>query len=577
MKLQISLAIFFITFVNMGQIVTQNPIFTDHPNWQSLASGHYATGLGVADINGDNWKDIIVANGNDMARQNLAVYYNNGDGTFPTSPSWQSADIDYLGHLAVGDINGDNWPDVAVSVFLGPGRFNDPGHVKVYYNDAGQLQTLPTFRSSDDFFTFSCVLGDADGDGDLDLAVAGGQPYNLGIGPYQTCGRIYYNQSGVLDTLPAWQSSVVMGAMDVDFADFDNNGYLDVAFAAHLTPNYIFLADSSGQIHSVPDWQSQDNSYYANSLTVARVDDNDYPDLIISDNDQLGGAGKYKAYYFSGPPSGQSNPGWYSSSGGYGSAVLASDITLNGKPDLLTGRWWGRVEHYKDTLHSFTTMPVWLSTSNSVIEAFVLADVNKDGLQQILYRDTVVLDSQHVFDLGTPLVEDILAVRVNGALLNSGADYCNVPGGRWISTRLPLMAGDMVEADLQVSHKQDLVVSNWDPSVGNYIFYNQRQLTGLISQQNVPVQLNLQVYPNPFNNRCTFEVYLQKRADVQITVYNMLGQVVRIISQEPLEAGIHRLGWDGKDDRGQEMSSGMYIYLLMASKKRLTGKLLMLK
>jgi hypothetical protein len=512
-----------------------------------------------------------------MARQYLVVYYNNGDGTFPTTPSWQSADIDYLGHLAVGDLNGDNRPDVAVSVFLGPGRFTDPGHVKVYFNDGVQLESLPSYRSSDSMFTFSCALGDADGDGDLDLAVAGGQAYPYGIGPYQTYGRIYYNQGGSLDTLPAWQSTVTMGAMDVDFTDFDNNGYLDLAFAAHLTPNYIFLADSTGQIHTAPDWQSQDNSYYANSLTVAHVDDNEYPDLIISDNNQLGGEGKYKAYYFSGAPNGQSNPAWYSTSGGYGSAVLASDLTLNGKPDLLTGRWWGRVEHYKDTLNTFTTMPVWFSASNSVIEAFILADVNRDGLQQIQYCDTLALDSLHIFDLGTPLVENILAVRVNNLLLTPGVDYCSIPGARWISTRLPLLTGDVVEVDMQISHKQDLMVSNWDPSVGNYIFYNQRQLTGIISQSSIPEQLNIQVYPNPFNNRCTFEVYLQKKSVVEIVIYDMLGRVVRNIYQDPLDAGVHRLVWDGKDDRGQEMSSGMYIYQLIAGKKQLNGKLLMLK
>ena len=207
----------------------------------------------------------------------------------------------------------------------------------------------------------------------------------------------------------------------------------------------------------------------------------------------------------------------------------------------------------------------------------MLADVNRDGLQQIEYRDTVVLDSQHVFDLGTPLVENILGVMVNSVPLNPGTDYCRVPGGRWISTRMPLLAGDVVEADLQVSQKQDLVVSNWDPSVGNYIFYNQRQLTGLITQGNIPGKLNLQVYPNPFNNRCTFEVYLQKKSRVELVVYDILGQVVRKISQGRLEGGTHRLGWDGRDDTGREVSSGMYMYQLVAGNNRVNGKLLFLK
>ncbi|UCF65812.1 MAG: VCBS repeat-containing protein, partial [bacterium] len=375
--------IYLLVIIFDFSLLGQEPVFPTVPDWISLASGHVATGLGIADINLDGWDDIIVANGNDIQRQSLVVYYNNGNGTFPTSPSWQSGDIDYHGHLAVGDINADNQPDVAVSVFLGPGGFSDPGYVKIYQNQGGQLETVPGYQSSDRMFTFSCALGDADGDGDLDLAVAGGQPYSIGSGPYQTYGRVYYNQNGIMDTLPAWQSQVTMGAMDVDFADFDNNGYLDLAFAAHLTPNYIFLANSSGQLHTAPDWSSQDVSYYANSLTIAEVDQNNFPDLIISDNNQLGGSGKFKAYFFDSAPPIWSMPNWLSGYGGYGSAVLASDLDINGRPDLLAGKWWGRVELYADSAFTFTRTPIWTSAPTSVIEAFVLRDVDKDGIYQV--------------------------------------------------------------------------------------------------------------------------------------------------------------------------------------------------
>ena len=54
----------------------QNIPYNSTPDWESNPNNDRATGLGIADINGDGWKDIIVANGNDMARQSLVVYYN---------------------------------------------------------------------------------------------------------------------------------------------------------------------------------------------------------------------------------------------------------------------------------------------------------------------------------------------------------------------------------------------------------------------------------------------------------------------------------------------------------------------
>jgi hypothetical protein len=569
----------FIVIFNLISF-SQTNIFPDNPDWISQAQGHIATGLGVADINQDGWVDIIVANGNDIQRQNLVVYYNNGDGSFPTTPSWQSNDIDYHGHLAVGDINSDNLPDVAVSVFLGPGGFSDPGKVKVYFNVGGQLESVPSYESSDRMFTFSCALGDADGDGDLDLAVAGGQPYNIGAGPYQTYGRVYYNQNGAIDAMPGWQSQVTMGAMDVDFADFDNNGYLDLAFACHLTPNYIFLADSQGYLSTSPNWSSQDSTqYYANSLTISRVDDNDYVDLIISDNNQLGGpgTGKFKAYYFSDAPSGQNMPSWTSSQSGFGSAVLASDLTINGKPDLLAGKWWGRVELFEDSAFTFTWNPTWNSLTTSVIEAFVLRDVDKDGPYPSQFLDTVATDSIHVIDLRNTQVEEIISLSVNNIPLLPWDDYCHLPGGSWISTKLPLLSGDQVEVIYLASEKQDLMVSNWDSQIGNYLFYNRRISTGIVSQENIPEDIRIRVYPNPFNNRCRFKFQLQEASDVQITIYDILGKVVRRVADGRYFSGMHQFEWDGRNEYNLETGSGMYIYQFMTGAQRASGKLLFLK
>jgi hypothetical protein len=517
-----------------------------------------ATGLGIADINQDGWDDIITANGNDIFRQTVSVYYNNGDGTFPVIPSWNGSDIDYHGHLAIGDINGDNLPDA--------------GCVKVYFNQGSALEPIPSYHTADSMFTFSCALGDADGDGDLDLAVAGGQPYNIGIGPYQTQGRVYFNNGGVLQTLPGWKSQNTMAALDVDFADMDRNGYLDLVFACHLTPNHIFLADAKGNLDSIPAWSSQDNQFFANSLTIAPIDNNEYPDLVVSDNSQLGGQGKFKAYYFNSAPSGQTNPSWLSPTGGYGSAVIAEDLDANELVDLVSGRWWGQAQIYPGKENGLAINPNWISGTTSVIEAYALRDLDQDNF--ISNTDTFLIgqDSIHVVYLSQMNVEKINFVKLNGEELSAGSDYCYVPNSWWISTKPLLKTGDQVIVQYIYSFDRDLAVSNWDSDIGNYIFYNQQDPTSIASAAQSIVENTLNVFPNPFNQSCTFQLGISNPGEVKLEIFDIAGRRIRKIQTEATTPGTYRINWDGKNGLGMSVVSGIYFYQIKYGIQLLTGK-----
>lgn len=574
-------SVFIYLFFNMCVAVISGiysqTFFNGTPEWISEARGQVATGLGVADINMDGWEDIVVANGNDILRQSVEVYFNNGNGTFPVTPGWQSADVDYHGHLAIGDINGDGYPDVAVSVFLGPGKFYEPGLVKVYFNNQGQLETFPGYQTADSMFTFSCALGDADADGDLDLAVAGGQPYHYGVGPYFTSGRIYYNQSGVLDSLPGWLSQNSMGALDVAFADMDCNGYLDLIFGCELTPNSIFLADSMGRISTIPSWQSQDNNHYANSITITHISNDIYPDLIVSDNNQLGGNGQFKGYYFNSAPSGFSMPAWTSAPISYASGIITADLDGNGKADLIGGRWWGRVYIYKDSSYTISMKPDWFSGTSSVIEAFALRDVDQDGLYNLVLRDTVAQDTLKIYYLHDMQFEKFIALTVNNRNLQQGIDYCTVPDGEWISFRQYLVYGDQLEIEYQSSWRKDLVVTNWDGSIGNFLFYNRFVPTSLSEKPQMPRTIDINVYPNPFNSSCRFTLTLDQSKYIQFYIYDLLGRRIRDIVHAKLSAGTHFFEWNGMDQNGQDMGTGMYFYVLESAGEYYSGRLLMIK
>jgi len=86
-----------------------------------------------------------------------------------------------------------------------------------------------------------------------------------------------------------------------------------------------------------------------------------------------------------------------------------------------------------------------------------------------------------------------------------------------------------------------------------------------------------QNYPNPFNLGTTIRFELSARADVNLSVYNILGQTVWQHDAGMLSAGAHDLYWDGYDRAGREAATGVYFYALTAGDVRQTRKMLLLK
>ena len=85
-------------------------------------------------------------------------------------------------------------------------------------------------------------------------------------------------------------------------------------------------------------------------------------------------------------------------------------------------------------------------------------------------------------------------------------------------------------------------------------------------------------FPNPFNPTTTIQYALPQAADVELTVYNVLGQPVRTLVAEHQSAGRYAVEWDATNDSGHSLSSGMYFYRLQAGEEfREVKKMLLLK
>ena len=433
------------------------------PNWIS-SDTEVSTGAMLADLDQDGWPDLVVANGNDIYRQRLAVYYNQGDGTFPGNPDWESSDIDFHGHLSVGDVNNDGWPDVAVSVYIGAAGFSEDGKVKLYLNDgAGTLGSTPAWTADQDVYTFRCAFGDMDNDGDLDLAVACGESYYN----EPRTNRIFRNAGGMLETTPVWESAELDSSYDVSWADVDQDGDLDLAFCNSGDPNRVYY-NNNGVMSTSAGWSSADTGEQdANTLAWGDVTGDGWFDLAVADNNQLGGSGRFKLYVNNGSGTLGTTPGWTSSEGGYGSSVAFSDVDNDGDLDLFSGQWWGPVRVHENQGGTLSSSAVWASSTNSVVERICFGDTDRDGIQQqkCIFTST---PGQTLYEFPIRPIEQILSVSVGGV---TTSDYCASLENGWISLGSD-PGGDTVAVVCEWSRDLEMAVSNWDSGVGNYLFVN---------------------------------------------------------------------------------------------------------
>lgn len=84
-------------------------------------------------------------------------------------------------------------------------------------------------------------------------------------------------------------------------------------------------------------------------------------------------------------------------------------------------------------------------------------------------------------------------------------------------------------------------------------------------------------YPNPFNPDTKITFNLPRTTHTLLQIFNSNGQMVKTLINAELAPGLHNITWNGRDQQGQRMSSGLYFYLLKTEFGNLTRKMLLLK
>ena len=150
---------------------------------------------------------------------------------------------------------------------------------------------------------------------------------------------------------------------------------------------------------------------------------------------------------------------------------------------------------------------------------------------------------------------------------------------------LPGVGSQVLAGDVNGDGATDLVVlgrSVEGGPGGAFVFLNQvvPAATAVVGEtMATPAAFALGTnYPNPFNPATTIPVSVITGADdVDVTIYNVLGQPVRQVWNGPLAAGEHRLAWDGRDGQGQSVAAGVYVVRLQVADQTRIRKMVKLE
>ena len=433
------------------------------PAWESQI-GRYSTGLAVADVDGDGYPDVVVSNGNDMDTQRVEVY--SGGLPLPSNvPSWFSSVLQYHGHLALGDVDGDGDLDIAVAGYSGYSTGWGKQVNTLYVNTGSSFTTSPVWVS-DSGRCFGVASGDVNGDGLADFLFSCGNDYSSDSQPAQL-----YVSDGTTLIGPVWQTPDSIYSLGAEFLDVDNDGDLDLFLGLSPGRSRLYL-NHGGVLDTVPVWESA-RSGFANRIAIGDVNGDGWPDVVVAHTFQGTPDSSRVELYLNVGGTLDTLPVWMSyDPGQYHSAVALGDVDGDGDYDLAVGGWWDPLVVFENVGGTFSSYPVWYwqpsRPSDLVTENIVFTDI--DLSSTVVVVDTFLLSPPaHVVRLSHVPVISVSSVLLDGRpvpyTFSSESGYLSVPVDS-------LSPSSTLVVSYTTTTLPDLVVSNWERTRGNFIFLN---------------------------------------------------------------------------------------------------------
>lgn len=479
-----------------------------------------AKGASWADFDDDGYSDLFVATYSTGAPHFL--FHNLGNGTFEdvTAPAGVADDAMTFSGIW-GDVDGDGSLDLLTAQF---------GTDRLYLNSGNGTFTerAAEWGIDESVNDKSAAFLDMDGDSDLDLLLLGGAANFV----YENADEERFEdvtQASGIGASP-WQS--------VATGDYDNDGDVDLLLsggALTLFENtdgggaFADVTSGSGLIGIVNDaaWADLNADGLLDVVTTqpsvfVRKPGEGFVDLVGLSGISAGEGGRY--------------------------FILPADFDNDGLLDLAINDFW-RNEAYGGYFHRH-----WLE----LLLRGTLSDRNACGAGARVFAGPLS---------GTRWVSGGEGGSQESGVLHFGLDTLTVIDSLvidWPSGIRQKITGAAVDRILEVDE---------DSTLGTEPIERTQELPRVFSLK--------QNFPNPFNPATTIPFHVPgeegKKREVSLVIYDTRGRLVRVLLTSPLVPGAHRVTWDGKNARGERVSSGVYFYVLRSGPHSFTRKMVVLK
>jgi hypothetical protein len=564
----------------------------------------YSEGSSWGDINNDNFLDLFVPDVWDD-KTNL-LFLNNGDGSFAsltTGPVVTDTSTSSGGSF--GDFNNDGHLDLFVQNY-----FARNNHLYLNNGDGTFAKITSGAIVSDGGNSFNSSTADYDNDGNLDIFVDNGAFTNLGE------SNFLYKGNGDGTFIKITTGDIVNDSeksLSSSWCDYDNDGDPDL-FVANSDPfngiainNFLYQNNGDGTFTKLDTGLVMNDGGISVGVSWGDYDNDLDFDLFVAnwynENNFLYQNNGYGTFtkVTSGPVV---NDGGLSVGGSWGDYDNDGDLDLYVTNDYNQNNFF----YSNNGDGSFTKITTGdLVNDGGRSNGATWADYDNNGYLDIfvpngaipsqsncLYRNNGIFNNNwiNIKCVGTISNTSAIGARVKAKSTINGTTVWQV---REICGQTGFNAQNSfnVEFGLGDGSVVDSLIIKWPSEIVDIYsnieinkFYEAIELQGLnviLSLDNknnseIPDKFELfQNYPNPFNPSTTISYQLPVGGEVELTIYNLLGQKIRKLVNTKQPAGFYQVEWDGRDDTGSEVASGIYLYRWMTGEFVQVRKMVLLR